>query len=59
MKILIAKKNAPIIERYFVPRTYELQTRNTVTFQIGKEAFYLLHRAVWNAGFNPYALLTW
>lgn len=60
MQVLIAKQNKEIIEK-LLDRPIKLQerTEHTGVFKITLKTFKRLQEAVKNAGYNPYALMTW
>ena len=60
MKILIAKQNEQLIQKFFVKKlVFEESTKNTSTFKISKNAFGKLFNLVRENGYNPYALMNW
>ena len=59
MEIMIAKSNTEIIEKFYMPKSYKLETKNTTIFNIGRRSFNRLSEALMGAGYNPYLLMFW
>lgn len=59
MQVLIARQNAQIIEKFYMPKSYSIGGKNTTVFNIGEKAFINLRDKVKAAGYNPYALMHW